>query len=56
MAEIWQSLEGKVDSEIHKSVMYRLNDEKKIARQWHDECLKYFSKFATPEAPNEHKK
>jgi alpha-glucuronidase len=48
MAETWQSLEGKLAPDIHAPVMKKLLEEKDYARQWRDECIRYFSSFAKP--------
>lgn len=51
MADTWESLKGKVAPDIHASVTEKLLEEKKFARQWRDECLRYFSGFANHAAP-----
>lgn len=56
MAEIWETLKGKIDPAIHKSVMSKLNAEKEFARKWRDECLEYFSGFTVAESSNKNKK
>ena len=48
MVQAWKSLEGKVAPDIHASVMRKLLEEKDFARQWRDECVRYFSGFARP--------
>ncbi len=53
MVETWQFLEGKVEPEIHASVMKKLREEKQFARQWRDECVQYFSSFAKLEIQKE---
>ncbi|QBG48074.1 alpha-glucuronidase [Verrucomicrobia bacterium S94] len=48
MVETWKTLEGKVDPEIHASVLGKLKEEQKYARHWRRTCLDYFSRFAIP--------
>ncbi len=50
MAETWASLEGDIPPAIHASVMAKLIEEKSFARQWRDECIRYFSGLASPES------
>jgi alpha-glucuronidase len=46
MTETWKSLEGKIPSGNHASVMKKLLEEQQYARQWRDSCVRYFASFA----------
>ncbi len=48
MADTWKSLDGNIPPAIHASVMAKLIEEKTFARQWRDECIRYFSGLASP--------
>lgn len=45
MQQLWESLEGKIDSQRYKDVQQRLILQYENAAQWRDVCLAYFGRF-----------
>ena len=43
---MWQSLEGKIDSQRHREVAERLAIQVKDAAQWRDHILHYFQRYS----------
>ncbi|MFN8440338.1 MAG: alpha-glucuronidase family glycosyl hydrolase [Caldilineaceae bacterium] len=46
LAQSWQGLADKVDSQRHKHVSQRLAHQVENAKEWQDVCLRYFGQFA----------
>ena len=46
MRERWAGLKPKIDPDVHREVMERLDIQVAHAANCRDECLKYFQKFS----------
>ena len=47
----WQTLKGKIDSEIFDHVAGKLEKQVKLAEWWKNSCLTYFQQFSKKEIP-----
>ncbi len=49
----WQALQGRVDGERFQAVSGKLRQQVRDARQWRDQCLKYFQTFSQKPIPGQ---
>ena len=48
----WNSLEGKIDSELFGMVKTKLGKQEKLAEWWRDSCVLYFQQYSKKPLPD----
>jgi alpha-glucuronidase len=51
MAATWQSVASQIDPQRHQAIARRLETQVTDARQWRDDCLRYFQQFSKRPIP-----
>jgi alpha-glucuronidase len=52
MQKDWNSLEGKIDSELFGMVKTKLSKQEKLAEWWRDACVLYFQQYSKKPLPD----